>query len=60
MKLSPIIKTSESNDLEDIFFQVTLIVDKDNNLVVIDDSQSDWTDFVDCGTLIMKTVVMRP
>ena len=55
MKINPIIIEAHE-ELEDIFFDVTLIVDKDNNLVVVDNSKSDWHDFVDTNTLTTKKV----
>lgn len=40
-KLKPVSKISKEGDLEDIFFDITVIIDKDNKAVIIDNSQQD-------------------
>ena len=37
-------------------FDISLIVDKDNNLVVIDNTVDDWREYVDCNTMLIKEV----
>lgn len=54
MKLTPTVLGTKDNDLDDVFFKVTLIIDKDNNLIVVDNVTTDYKDFVDCNTLTIK------
>ena len=56
IKLVPQSKISPGGELEDVFFDLILIVDKDNNLTVIDDSQEDWKPLADSNTLAVKLV----
>lgn len=58
-KLKPITKTI-NDEIKDVYFDVTIIIDKDNNAVLIDNYQYDWKDFVDCNTLIVKELKLRP
>jgi hypothetical protein len=58
MKLTPIEITSKDKDLQEITFQVALIVSKDNILQVIDTSKHDWKDYVDCDTLTVKEITI--
>ena len=39
------------DQLIDTYFDITIIIDKDNNAQLIDNSQVDYKDFVDCNTL---------
>lgn len=55
-KLKPISITSKAGELEDIYFDVSIIIDKDNKAVLIDNSQEDWRDFVDCNTLKVEKI----
>jgi len=42
----------------DVLMDLTLILDKDNNLKVIDNPTTDWIDFVDTDTqFVMKKIV---
>ena len=41
---------------ENPHMSVTLIVNKQQELTVIDNSVDDWRDFADCNTLIVKKV----
>jgi hypothetical protein len=54
MKLTLTVLTTKDNDLDDMFFEVTLIVDKDNNINIVDNATTDYKDFVDCNTLTIK------
>ncbi len=35
-------------------FDLTIIIDKDNEYQIVDNSVDDWHDFVDCDTLVIK------
>ena len=60
MELIPkIIVNDMTSDVTDVYFDLTLIVDKQNNLTVIDNQEKDWTDFVDCDTLIAHQIKLR-
>jgi len=41
-------------------FSVTLIVNRKNELQVIDNTQVDWKELVDCDTLIAQEVELIP
>jgi len=57
IKLKPKVVLSKDNeDVDTVLFSLTLVIDKDNKLVVVDDSQHDWKDAVDCNTLVIKHV----
>jgi len=58
MKVTPVERVSSEGDLEDVSFKLTLIVDKDNNLKVIDNTQEDWRDYVDDNTLTVESIEM--
>jgi len=54
-------KVLENNgDVEDVFFNIDIVVDKQNNLMVMDRSNEDVNDFIDCNTLIVKHIKLRP
>jgi hypothetical protein len=54
-KLKPVIIAHELQ-VQEIFFDLTLIVNKQNEITVVDNSIEDYKDFLDCNTLIMKKV----
>lgn len=56
MIIVPVEKVDESGELEDIYFDVTILIDKDNYLTIVDNSQFDWREFVDGNTLTTKRV----
>jgi len=58
MKVNPVERISSEGDLEDVSFKLTLIIDKDNNLKVIDNTQEDWREYVDGNTLTIKDIEM--
>ncbi len=47
---------TEDGDLDSIFFDATLIVSNDNEIVVVDNLQHDYHDFIDGNTLTIKKV----
>jgi len=47
---------SETGELEDAYFSVTLMIDKDNYLRVVDNNVDDWREMVDSNTLAVKEV----
>jgi hypothetical protein len=59
MKLTPVVKKAENGDLDDVYFDVVLIISKDNELQVIDASENDYTDFCDGNTLLIKAIQLR-
>ena len=48
--------TSSSGDLEGVHLNLTLILDKNNVLTVIDNTKLDWKDFVDCDTVFINHI----
>jgi hypothetical protein len=50
------IMTEDGQDVEDINFDISLIIDRDNKLVVIDNRATDVHDMIDCNTLVVKQV----
>jgi len=55
VRLIPVVKC-ESKDVASVYFDITVLVNKDNRVNVIDNQQYDWKDFVDGDTLAMKQV----
>jgi hypothetical protein len=47
---------TEDGDLDNIFFDATLIVSNDNEIVVVDNLQNDYHDFIDANTLTIKKI----
>ena len=47
------------SDIESVGYDLTLIVDRDNNLQVIDNTIENAKDFVDCGTIIYKQIYLE-
>ena len=56
MKLTPITKISNGGDIKDVLFNITIIIDKDNEAFIVDNSKIDYKDFIDCNTLAVKKV----
>lgn len=60
-KFNPVqvtVKTEEGEQLVEVYFDVTLIVQQDNTIKTVDNSVEDYHDFVDCNTLcIHKTKI---
>lgn len=40
----------------EVYFDLTIIIDKSNKVITVDNSQNDWKDFVDCDTLVTHRV----
>ncbi len=63
-KLNLVTKKSETEcgieDIVDVYFDLTLIINKDNESTIIDNSVDDWKYFVDCSTLVVKEIKVRP
>jgi len=47
---------TEDGDLDSVFFDATLIVSNDNEIVVVDNLQNDYHDFIDANTLTIKKI----
>ena len=56
IKVNPVVETTSTGVISSVHFDLTLIVDKENNLVVVDNSQDDCTPFLDCNTLVVKNI----
>jgi len=54
--LLPFTKLAKDNDIDDVYFDITIIINKSNEIQIIDNSLNDWKDFVDCDTLCIKEV----
>ena len=52
----PVTKLTEDQDLEEIYFDLSLVINKDNHIRVVDNSQEDYHDFLDCNTLQVTKV----
>lgn len=60
MKITPKIETNVSNEVKDVYFDLTLVVTKDNELIVVDNVANDYHDVIDCDTLAVQQVKIRP
>ena len=47
---------TEDGDLDSVFFDATLIISNDNEIVVVDNLQNDYHDFIDANTLTIKKI----
>ncbi len=56
MKINPQPVFTETGDLDNVHLDLTLLLDKDNNLTVIDNSETDWKDYVDSDTRFVKHI----
>lgn len=54
--LKPIIIESEDKQFDYAYFDITLIVNDENEIEVIDNSQVNWRDFVDCSTIAVHSL----
>ena len=53
----PVTRTSaDGEEVETIFFDLTVMIDKKNEARIIDNSQEDHKDYIDCDTLTVKEV----
>tara|TARA_R110001599_G_scaffold15757_6_gene65404 strand:- start:4174 stop:4359 length:186 start_codon:yes stop_codon:yes gene_type:complete len=59
MILKPKVVSTDDGDLKDLYFDLTLIISNNNELLVIDNSVQDWKDYVDCNTLLVKHHKLR-
>ena len=50
---------SNNKNVKEIYFDLTLIVDKQNGLTVIDNTQKNFHDYLDCDTLTCQQVKIR-
>ena len=62
-KITPVVTPVDEYDylseIESVSYDLTLIVDKDNNLQVIDNTVEDAKHHVDCGTIIYKQIYLE-
>jgi len=58
INIKPVSKTE--NGEVDVYFDLTLVVNKNNELFVVDNSQHDWKDCVDCSTLTVEHIKIHP
>ena len=56
MKVNPQPVFTETGDLDNVHLNLTLLLDKNNNLTVIDNSETDWKDSVDSDTRFVKHI----
>ena len=56
MKVNPQIVITETGDLDNVHLDLILLLDKDNNLIVIDNTEVDWKDYVDTKTQFVKHI----
>ncbi len=56
MKVNPQPVFTETGDLDNIHLDLTLILDKNNNLTIVDNTELDWKDYVDCATQFIKHI----
>ena len=54
MKLVPVTVESKCGDIVSVHFDITLVVSKDNQIIVVDNTQQDAKEIVDCNTLLMQ------
>jgi|VirMetMinimDraft_7_1064189.scaffolds.fasta_scaffold84520_1 hypothetical protein len=60
MKVEPRIITRDAlpEELVEVYFDLTIIIDKDNELVVIDNTQADYHDAIDCNTIAVHNLII--
>ena len=56
MLVKPIVDSAKGGDVVSVHFDLTLVITKQNQLFAVDNSVDDYTDFVDCNTLIVKQI----
>jgi hypothetical protein len=63
-KLNLVTKMSKTKcgieNIADVYFDLTLIINRDNEPTIVDNSVDDWRDFVDCSTALVKKIKARP
>jgi len=59
MQLTPVTKKLKGNDLERVYFDITLLVNKNNELRIVDNQKEDWKEIVDCDTVYAQSVELE-
>ena len=60
-KLVPTVIKDKQGNIVDTFFDIVLVIDKDNNLQIFNSKEyGDWREEVDWNTLIVKEIKLRP
>jgi len=57
-EITPVV-ISNDKEIKDVYFDLTLIVDKQNGLTVIDNTKKDFHDYLDCDTLTCQQVKIK-
>ena len=61
MKVQPIVTPQqEGKDVVNVHFDLTILITKQNEAYLVDNSTEDYKDFIDCNTLIVKQVKLHP
>ena len=61
MKVQPIVIPEEGDgEVVDVYFDLTILITKQNELYVVDNSKEDYKDYIDCNTLIVKQIKLNP
>ena len=55
MTATPVTKTTEG-EVDDVYFDLTILIDRQNEVSVLDNTKVDWHDSVDCDTLVAHQV----
>jgi hypothetical protein len=50
---------TSQGEVVEVFFDVTLIVNKENKIIIVDNTQEDFYDYLDCGTLTCQRVKIQ-
>ena len=50
---------ASEGEVKEIYFDVTLIVTKENKVMIVDNTQEDVKDYIDCGTLTSQKVKIQ-
>lgn len=59
LKAKPKVYVDAQEDLIEVCFDITLIVSNDNVVTVVDNTQQDYHDLIDCNTLTTKKVIIN-
>jgi len=50
---------ASEGEVKEIYFDVTLIVTKENKVMIVDNTQENVNDYIDCGTLTSQKVKIQ-
>lgn len=48
----------KDGEVQEIFFSVTVLIDKDDNAQIVDNHTTDYHDFIDTNTIVIRTMIL--